>query len=69
MRLFACIHITCVPQALVGKKRGSDLLELELEMLVIMMWVLGTEPLSSAMQGQHVLTTTEQSLQQALSAF
>lgn len=53
------MHITCMPQALVSKKWGSDLLELELEMLVIMMWVLGTEPWSSTMQGQHVLSTTE----------
>lgn len=29
MRFFACMRITCMPQALVGKKRGSDLLELE----------------------------------------
>lgn len=63
------MHITCMPQALVGKKWGSDLLELELEMLVIMMWVLGTEPRTSAMQGQHVLSTTEQSLQQPLPTF
>lgn len=34
---FAGMHITSMPQALVGKKGGSDLLELELEMLVIMM--------------------------------
>lgn len=34
---FACMHVTSMPQALVGKKGGSDLLELELEMLVIMM--------------------------------
>lgn len=69
MIFFTCMHITCVPQALVGKKRGSDLLELELEILVIMMWVLETEPRSSAMQGQHVLSTTEQSLQKLLLPF
>lgn len=38
----------CMPGDISGQKRASDLLELDLQTIMSTMWVLGTEPVSSA---------------------
>lgn len=45
--LLVCMCSMCVPDALGGQKRTSDLLELKLQRLWATMLVLGTEPESS----------------------
>ena len=44
--MFVCVPL-CVPDVHRDQKRALDSLELELQMVVTTMWVLGTEPRSS----------------------
>lgn len=45
--LKVCLFTLCMPGAHGGHKRASDHLELELQAVISLVWVLGIEPRSS----------------------